>query len=235
MAESAILELGWGIEGLRSAIARRDNIVIIDQLRFSCAVVTAVALGFTIEPTSDKNRKTESFSLSPRTFFNKPPQRVIISSPNGSYLSTVANKAKQVVYGCILNARAVGTWIDKMNENTTLIAAGETDVEKRKPFMAVKEIAKCELNPIFAYEDLLAAGAIASFSKMDKTIGCARAQNLFYNSKDHLSEEIMDTASHRYNESRGRGQDTSDCVQLNRYDIVPRLHFVNGVPEINSS
>ncbi|EQD64604.1 lipoprotein, partial [mine drainage metagenome] len=128
MTNLPMLRLEWGIDGLKSAIKRKDIVVIIDQIRFSCAVVTAVALGFTIEPTSDKARKTESFSLSPSTFFNRQPQRVVIASSNGSYLSINAKEGKQVVYGCILNARAVAEWLDESNENTTLLAAGEIDV-----------------------------------------------------------------------------------------------------------
>jgi 2-phosphosulfolactate phosphatase len=234
MTNVPILQLEWGIEGLKSAIARKDNIVIIDQIRFSCAVVTAVALGFIIEPTSDKTRKTESFSLSPSTFFNKHPQRVVITSSNGSYLSINAKGGKQVVYGCILNAKAVAEWLDKSNENATLLAAGEIDVEQRKQFLREKEMARSKENEIFALEDLLAAGAIAYFSKLNKSKNCMEAQDLFTRAKDNLLDEIIDTTSHRYNEARGKGKDTVDCTQLNLYNVVPKLHFIDGVPEITA-
>ena len=229
-----MLRLEWGIDGLKSAMKRKDTIVIIDQIRFSSAVVTAVALGFTIEPTSDKSRKTESFSLSPSTFFNKPPRRVVIRSSNGSYLSTNANGEKQVVYGCLLNAKAVGEWLDTLNENATLLAAGEIDIEERQNFLQEKERIFSKDNKIFALEDLIAAGAIAYFSKMGKSEECITAQNVFSQVKDRLLDELLDTTSHRYNEARGKGKDTADCAQLNKYDVVPKLHFINGVPEITS-
>ena len=234
MTKLPILQLEWGVDGLKSALKRKDNIVIIDQIRFSSAVVTAVALGFTIEPTSDKTRKTESFSLSPSTFFNKAPRRVVIASPNGSYLSINAKGEKQVVYGCILNAKAVAGWIDKLNENVTLLAAGEVDVEERQPFLQEKERALSKDNEIFALEDFIAAGSIAYFSQMNKSEYCIEAQNTFAKVKDRLLEEIMDTASHRYNEARGKGRDTTDCVQLNLYKVVPKLHFINNIPEITT-
>ena len=152
MTNLPILRLEWGIGSLKSAIKRKDNVVIIDQIRFSCAVVTAVALGFTIQPSSEKTRKIQSFSLSPSTFFNKTPQRVAIWSSNGSYLSTNAKGGKQVVYGCLLNAKAVAEWLDALNENATLLAAGEVDVEERQQFLREKERARSKNNEIFALE-----------------------------------------------------------------------------------
>ena len=80
----------------------------------------------------------------------------------------------------------------------------------------------------------MAAGAIASFSRMNKTEECIEAQNLFARAKDRLLEEIMNTTSHRYNEARGNGKDTADCTQLNLYKVVPKLHFVDGIPEITA-
>ncbi len=112
----AVLNIEWGERGLNSAIDKGNRIVIIGQLRFSSAVVTAVALGFVIEPTSDKSRKSESFSLSPFSFFDKSPQRVVIRSPNGAHLSINAKKARCVVYGSLLNAGSIGEWINKENE-----------------------------------------------------------------------------------------------------------------------
>jgi 2-phosphosulfolactate phosphatase len=228
------LKLEWGVEGLNLAVDREDNIVIIDQLRFSSAVVTAIALGFTIEPTLDKTRKTESFSLSPTAFLGKSPRRVVIASPNGAYLSFNAKGEKQVVYGSILNAKAVAEWVDNLNENTTLLAAGEVDVEGREQFLDKQEKIKTKENKIFAFEDFIAAGAIAYFSKMNKSEYCIEAQNLYVEVKDRLLDRIIDTTSHRYNEAKGKGKDTVLCAQLNFYKVVPKLHFINNVPEITA-
>ena len=234
MINLPILRLEWGVEGLKAALERKDNIVIIDQIRFSSAAVTAVGLGFTIEPTSEKSRKTEGFSLSPSTFFNKPPARIVICSPNGAYLSINAHGEKPVVFGSILNAKAVAEWIDGLNQSTTLLAAGEVDVKERQPFLNEKEKGLSKDNEIFALEDFIAAGAIAYFSRMNKSEYCIEAQNWFNGVKDRLLDEILDTASHRYNEARGKGKDTADCTKLNFYKVVPKLHFINNIPEITA-
>ncbi|MDE1855428.1 MAG: 2-phosphosulfolactate phosphatase [Candidatus Micrarchaeota archaeon] len=227
------LRLEWGIKGLKKALKRRDNIVIIDQLRFSSAVVTATSLQFTIEPTSDNLRRTEGFSLSPSTFLNKKPSRVVVESPNGAYLSLNARKAKCVIYGSILNAKAIANWIDKIGENTTLIAAGEVGPE-RLQFITGNELVLSKRNKIFAMEDALAAGAIAHFVKMNKSKECIGVQELFENTKNKLLETLRDTASHRYLESRSRGDDTVLCSKLNLYKVVPKLFFVRGIPEIRA-
>ena len=228
-----MLRLEWGIEGLRSAIARNDNVVIIDQIRFSSTVVTAVALGFIIEPTSDKTRRTNSFSLSPSSFLNKMPSRVVVSSSNGAYLSTCAKDAKNVTYGSILNARAIGTWIDTENIDTTLLAAGEVDVKERRQFLNDDEKKLSKENDIFALEDFITAGAIAYYSDVKKSAECNRAIDLFKKHKDELLDFMMNTASHRYNKARGKGKDTLDCSKLNAYNVVPALHIIEGVPEIS--
>ena len=229
---NAILDIEWGEQGLNSAIAKGNQIVIIDQLRFSSAVVTAVALGFVIEPTSDKSRRTESFSLSPFSFFDKSPQRVVIRSPNGAHLSINAKKARCVVYGSLLNAGSVGEWINKENENVTLVAAGEVDKEQRAPFVQNKEIDMSDGNDIFAIEDFIAAGAISSYSTLKKTDYCLKAESYFNKIKDKILDEILSSTSHRYNDARGRGKDTEFCSRLNVYDVVPKLYFFNNIPEI---
>lgn len=228
------LTLDWGIEGLKAALKDNCNVVIIDQLRFSSTVVTATALGFVIEPTSDKSRKSESFSLSPSSFLNKAPVRVVIVSPNGAYLSINAKGGKQVAYGSVLNAKAVGEWIDQMGEDIVLVAAGEVYDSVRLGFMDQRELELSKKNKIFAVEDFLAAGAIAHFSKMNKSQECKWAMEEFERLEHRLVDELKNTASSRYNESRGMGQDTLDCAKLNFYNVVPKLHFVNGVPEIRA-
>ena len=226
----ALLNIEWGIDGLKRAVARKDNIVIIDQLRFSSTIVIATALGFVIEPTSDKSRRTESFTLSPLTFFDKKPGRVVVASSNGAFLSINAKDGKRVVYGSILNAKAVGDWINKINGNTTLLAAGEIGGRDRHP--KGKELEMLRNNPIFCIEDFMAAGAIARSSNIKKTDECVAAENFFDSVKDKLIEVLKGTASHEYNAAKGNGGDTEYTAKLNQYNVVPILHFVDGIPEI---
>jgi len=159
---------------------------------------------------------------------------VLFRSPNGAYLSLNAKGARQAAYGSILNAKAAAEWLDSLRENATLVAAGEVDIEERKPFLKEREKAKSNGNETFALEDFIAAGAIAYFSQMNKSEYCMEAQSLYAEMKDRLLEGIMDTASHRYNEAKGKGNDTALCSKLNQYNVVPKLHFVDNVPEITS-
>ncbi|MDE1856340.1 MAG: 2-phosphosulfolactate phosphatase [Candidatus Micrarchaeota archaeon] len=187
-----------------------------------------------IEPTSDKARKTEGFTLSPQPFLGNPPKKVTIESPNGAFLSINAKGEKHVVYGSILNAKAVGLWLDQMNMDATLIAAGEVSLERRQLMQdREKELAKD--NPIFAEEDLLAAGAIAYFSRMHKEARCKDAENLFIANKNRLLDELKSTASHRFLEERGKGEETVYYGKLNLYGTIPKLHFIGNSPEISSA
>jgi phosphosulfolactate phosphohydrolase-like enzyme len=144
-----------------------------------------------------------------------------------------AEGARCVVYGSILNAKAIANWIDLQGQNTTLLAAGEVDA-KRLPFMKEREKSLANGNKIFALEDLLGAGAIAYFTKIKESEDCQAAKRLFESAKDRLLEELKETASHGYNETRGRLADTVYYSQLNLYDVIPRLHVVNGALEITA-
>jgi phosphosulfolactate phosphohydrolase-like enzyme len=144
-----------------------------------------------------------------------------------------AKGEKQVIYGSILNAQAVANYIDKLKENVTLLAAGEIDYKQRQPYLQGKEWLMVEKNKIFAAEDFIAAGAISYFSRMNKTESCLIAENWFKEAKTHLINEITKTASHKINESRGKGNDTLESCYLNLFDVIPKLHFVGDIPEIN--
>lgn len=231
------LDLAWGLAGLRKAMHRHDSIVIIDELRFSSAVVAATYRGFTILPTADRSKGTEGFSLSPISFIGKKPCRVVLYSSNGASLSVNARYASRVIYGSLLNAKAVAASIDRYGVSTTLLAAGEKDITAREPFVSSREKRLAKGNRIFALEDIMAAGAIAYYAKMSKSQECIRAVRLFKAVKGGLSQALRDTASHRYNTAlrKGTDHDTVDCSALNACNVVPYLLFNNRHLEIKSN
>lgn len=227
----AELRLGWGMKGVRAALRDRDAIVIIDQLRFSSTVVTAIARGFVIEPATDKRLRTPGYGNSPYMFAHRKPARIVMSSANGAFLAMNAKNAKYVLFGSILNAKAVADYIDALGCSATLIAAGEktADIDSLR---SRHEKEQCEHNSIYAKEDLLAAGAISHFSAMQKSKACASAEEKFRRHAKRLHSALMATASHRWLAATKRGYDTKFSSKLNRYDAVPRLYLVRGVAEI---
>ncbi|MCL5412744.1 MAG: 2-phosphosulfolactate phosphatase [Candidatus Marsarchaeota archaeon] len=229
------LSLRWGIDGVEDALANGDNVVIVDVLRFSSAVVAATARGFTIEPSADKYRKKESGArLSPGYYENRVPGRVQIYSSNGAFLSIAAAVAENVFVGSLLNAKAVARHVDGLRHSASLIAAGEIDRE-RLPMMGDYETDMAEGNRIFCMEDMLGAGAVARFSRMAKSSECVQAERLFRLFEAKLGAALEQSATGRFNESRGNGGDTQLCSELNRYDVVPSVRVADGVVEISAA
>ncbi len=225
------LNLDWGAEGLASAIGRNDDIVIIDVLRFSSTITTAINFGFVIEPRASKDRKTESSTLSPLYFLDKPPSRVEVFSSNGAFLAVSATKARHVVFGSLLNAHAIGEHISGRDADVSLIAAGEI-YDYRLPLLSDFEKDMAQGNKIFCIEDILGAGAISSFSTIEKSRECLKAERLFKMSQEMIGRILEDSASGKIDISRGRRADVVHCSKVNRYSVVPGLRLVGSVPEI---
>ena len=136
----------WGEAGLRTLAPGVDLLIIVDVLSFSTAVEVATARGAAVYPypvadTSAQafaneqravlavNRRNMSgerpYSLSPRSLAEiTPGTRVVLPSPNGSTLTTLASKTHLILAGCLRNARAVARWASVRNA-IGVIAAGE--------------------------------------------------------------------------------------------------------------
>lgn len=225
------LRLEWGIEGLNRAMKRHDYIVIIDVLRFCSAVVTATSLGFVIKPSTERHRKKESHTLSPRYFFNRKPGRVTIFSSNGAFLAVSSAKSKCVIFGSLLNAKAVAEYISGIKHDVSLIAGGEIS-EERRTLMPQFERDLAYGNELFSIEDLLGAGAISYFSKFRKTGECLKAERTFKVLQKMLKPTLRESGSGVYDQIHGNAGDLDYCTKLNYYKVVPMLHLVKGVPEI---
>ncbi len=144
--------LEWGRDGARRASARRDILVIVDTLRFSTAVVTAVhhgAIIYPCDPTDDPEALarhvravvaayrqdmlglgTHPYSLSPLSYDEAPAgTRIVLPSPNGAVCSRYGRDAPYLFVGALVNAAAVGRAVSSILARTeaavTVIACGE--------------------------------------------------------------------------------------------------------------
>jgi 2-phosphosulfolactate phosphatase len=164
------LRFEWGREGLEALASTVDVIVIVDVLSFTTTVEIGVTQGATLYPyrmrdntAADYAREKDAvlavargqeddkhpYSLSPQSMTKaKSGARIVLPSPNGATLSTVAARYDATVLaGCLRNASAVAGACRSCGERIAVIAAGERWQGDRG-----------DLRP--AIEDLIGAGAI---------------------------------------------------------------------------
>jgi 2-phosphosulfolactate phosphatase len=213
-----------GPEGLDAALQRGDLAVIVDVLRFSSAVTTAVANGFTILPRSkpDDGARTSTgdvprrATLSPLDFLNpKSPEEVLLVSPNGAFLAGKVGEKDAGFIGCFLNGRTVARIVSAVaareGRNIALIAAGEIE-EDRTDGVRI---------PRFAVEDWLGCGFILSEMRMERTAEAEICARTYDSCKPVFVDLIRKSLSGQYLIGRGKEYDISHCLQRNIYGIVP--------------
>lgn len=239
-----LLQLDWGVDGVRFALKNHDIIVIVDTLRFSTAVTTAVAHGFTIYPVEDQERgktlaasmgaemsgkpgKTK-YTISPHSYARALPgdnHQVVLYSPNGATCAALAGDDDTLYIGCFLNARAVGRllWETAREEQrgVTVVAAGEQRaVDTGERIVYDKEAAY----PVFAIEDYLACGAIISHTGLQKSAEADLCELTYSAAREKIEDLLLGSFSGRYLIENGLGDDITHAVQLDLYDVVPVLH-----------
>lgn len=241
---SPSITLDWGIDGLTYALARRDIIIIVDALRFSSAVVTAVAHGFVIFPVPDRNhgeRLTErtdailaarsgepGISISPVSFMTAPgaiDKKVILPSPNGARCAARITEKDAAYIGCFLNAQAVGEMVTALahvrSRGITVIACGEQrSIRTGARIVHAPE----EAHRVFAIEDYLAAGAIITCSAVHRSTEAEVCARCFESSKNSLSRLLRNSLSGHYLVEHGLSADIEHSVQLNLFNVVPEVH-----------
>jgi len=233
--------LDWTVDGLRFAL-REDRIVAVaDILRFSSAVTTAVANGFTVYPVADQRkvaalarrirglaagRSGEArFSLSPFGYLDARDirnKKVVLWSPNGAACASMIKKGHRAYVGCLLNARALGVHLTRIaiesGRKVTLIAAGEQQafVNGERILYDVKSARR-----VFAVEDYLGCGAILSYVRLPKTPEAKVCELAFRASRRYLRKFLMGSFSGRFLQGRKLSRDVAWASQLNKYDVVP--------------
>lgn len=242
--DSILLNLDWGIDGVRFALRNREIVVVVDTLRFSTAVVTAIAHGFTIYPIGDQGEGKvlaasigaemtgrpgmAKYSLSPHSYLRAVPgdnQNVVIYSPNGAACAALAREDDIVLIGCLLNARAVGEFLSKIatekGRSVTVVAAGEQRaIETGERIVYDKEAAY----PVFAIEDYLASGAIIGYADLKTSAEADLCRLTFRAARRRLKRLLLNSFSGRYLVQNGLEDDITHSAKLNHYNVVPVMH-----------
>jgi 2-phosphosulfolactate phosphatase len=238
------IHLDWGCDGLTYALKHQDIVVIVDALRFSSAVVTAVAHGFIIFPVPDREqgenlaertntalavRSEESgISISPLSYMTAPggiEKKIILPSPNGASCAARIRKRDIAYIGCFLNAQAIGEMITALahtqGHDITVIACGEQrSIRNGNRIVYVLE----ESHRVFAIEDYLAAGAIIACTTVQRSTEAEVCARCFQSSQDSLFKLLCGSLSGRYLIEHGSSADIEHSARLNLYNIVPQVH-----------
>jgi 2-phosphosulfolactate phosphatase len=236
------IQLDWELEGLKFALRNNDIVVIVDVLRFSSAVVTAIANGFTIYPVSDRNSGHElaaslnaemsgksgeaRFSLSPLSYLEPSDQKqVVLYSPNGAACCELVKEYDHAYIGCLLNAEAVASHITKVAKDTgrdvTLIAAGEQRaIESGERIVYIKDVSR----RVFAVEDYLGCGAIISSTSFSKTADARVCELAFKASQNKIENLLLESFSGKYLIQRDMAKGVEHVSRLNRYDTIPVIY-----------
>lgn len=239
----ARLQLDWGVDGVRIALKKGEIVVIVDTLRFSTAVTTAVAHGFTIYPVADQQQGEAlaasvgaemsgkpgraRYTISPHSYTRAQPgdnHQVVLYSPNGATCAALAGDSDTVYIGCFLNARAVGRLLlDTAREegrDVTVVAAGEQRaIDTGQRIVYEKEAAY----PVFAIEDYLASGAIISHTELPKSSEADMCAMTFHTAREKIEDLLLGSFSGRYLIENGLGDDIAHAVQHDIYEVVPVL------------
>lgn len=228
----------WGPKGTIEAASRGDIVIIIDVIRFSSAVVTAVHYGAIVYPfpmTGDVNvfaaslgaevirergegGKVNRPSLSPGSYTEAHKgERFVLASPNGATCTKVSGKVPALLVGSFLNASAVAKAANELQKQTgdtvTVIACGERWVDATG--------GEDHLRP--SIEDFLCAGAILKSlggTKSPESKVCIAA---FEACRGQLEELVFDSGSGREIRLKGLDDDVRYTARLDVFQEVPIL------------
>jgi 2-phosphosulfolactate phosphatase len=229
---SRIATVACGAPGMRQALADGDVPVIVDVLRFSSTVTTAVANGFTIIPADWRDEAERladrlgaavsgptgkaRYSLSPLDYLDpKAPEDVVLVSPNGASLARIVTGKEIAFVACLLNARTAGRLLREASERTgrgiVLVAAGEAAEEQEADLVQRR----------FAIEDWLGCGAILAELRMEETPEAVVCRRTYEACRHDAADLIKGSLSGRYLAKKGFDFDLSHCVQRSIYDVLP--------------
>ncbi len=226
---------------MKMALQAGRIVVVCDILRFSSAVTTAIANGFTIYPVADQaeierrarqvsgnagGRSGEArFSLSPLSYLNVRPKaqrKVVLWSPNGAACASLVGPRHRAYIGCLLNARALGRRLEQLarqrRRGITLIAAGEQQAidTGERILYDVKASRR-----VFAIEDYLGCGAIISNIRLPRSAEALTCELAYRACRDRLRELMLDSFSGRFLQQKGLTTDVLWASQVNRYKVIP--------------
>ncbi|HEY8543373.1 MAG TPA: 2-phosphosulfolactate phosphatase family protein [Pseudothermotoga sp.] len=207
---------------LPKPISQNDTCVIVDVLRATSTIVTALANGAkcvipvkTISQARGKKRENtlicgerggirpRGFDLgnSPKEYFDVKDKEIILTTTNGTKAISMVNS--QILYAaCFLNLHAVVDQL-KNHKDVTVICSGQEGK--------------------VTYEDVLCAGAIVhELCRNDLTDAARISKELWSRSKNkNLSKLLMKSNHAQELVKYGFSSDISFCSQVDLYNIVP--------------
>lgn len=220
----------WGTHALEEATG---TAIIVDCLSFSTALSVACARGAKVYPFCAREggkklarclsiecvgkRKERGLSLSPLSLNSvEVGQEIVLPSPNGSNLSTLS-RAKYTLAGALRNAKAVAEAAHTHGEDIVIVAAGERwrDDGSLRP----------------AFEDQLAAGAIAAYLQADLSIEARAAIATFRTVQNDLFGALSQCNSGKELAELGFDEDVLWASKLNATNSVPHLHTLQRTYE----
>ena len=215
----------WGERGVSLLAPISDVVIIVDVLSFSTAVEIATNQSAIVYPYRWKDASVHEFaksvraevadgnsqngySLSPASLLKLPPDiRLILPSPNGSYLS-LSTGTTPTIAGCLRNCRAVAEASMDGAKNIAVIGAGEQWEDGT-------------LRPCI--EDMIGAGAIISFLGGGLSPEAETAQAAFEGASSKLGEQIKNCISGREKSARGEERDIELASNIGISHCVPIL------------
>jgi len=229
------LDVAW-LPGEKSPYCGKWDVVVVDVLRASTSIITALANGareiipaMTIaeaKRSAGKMKKNSvllcgergGYKISGFDMGNSPSdytkdrvhgKSLVFSSTNGSVmLKKAAEKGGRVYVAGFVNMNAVVSLISSRNKDTLIACSGREGG--------------------FSLEDVVCAGMIADRVRntggdLECGDGALSASVLYRHFASDLAGMARTSLHGKYLDSIGMGKDIPDCTTLNRYDVVPEM------------
>jgi 2-phosphosulfolactate phosphatase len=227
------LRFEWGPRGAEAIGREPRAIVVVDILRFTTTVVTAVergaiiypyrwrddsaalfadSIGATLAVRREDATAEHPFSLSPLSMAAVDAgRRIVLPSPNGAEVSLAAAKSGGAVFaGCLRNAQAIAAAARAVGPPLAIIAAGE------------RWRVDGSLRPSF--EDMLGAGAIVdALDGLKMSPEASAALAVFRSSHYDLERLLFECASGRELAGKGFSDDVMWASKMNVSSVAPLL------------
>ncbi len=209
---------------------KAKNVIIIDVLRATSVIITALANGATkiitapsIEEAFAKKEKIPKlllggermavkvkgfdFGNSPMEYTSDKIQNrtVLLSTTNGTHAVEKAMGAKLILAASFLNLRAVVDYMEELNEDFTILCSGT--------------------NGNFSLDDGLCAGLIIHELRKRKaliTTDFGELLSLVFQKNDFSLAELVEPAFHlALLRRKGHQNDIDYCLNINSLDVIP--------------
>ena len=218
MSSGVAIGLEWGEEGAQSAARRDDIIVVVDALRATSTIATALAHGVrSVRPVALMSQchgeltagevggaRSESCDLdnSPLAFVDGTHRgkELVLKTSNGTPCVVASSHSSgDVIAGSLLNATGCGKFVANRSRqskrNVSFVLAGR----RGKP----------------TSEDGIAAAAIA------QAIGPCESLLEFARTPEELEEAFLESPTGQHLVELGKTDDVRFCARLDAFDVVP--------------